>query len=74
MQESVLELLATGPLLLLLDNCEHVLDTIAAFVERLKNPNAAAPVTTPEPALAEETTEAKPEVTAEESKPAFSRV
>jgi predicted ATPase/DNA-binding SARP family transcriptional activator len=34
-QESVLELLATGPLLLLLDNCEHVLDTIAAFVERL---------------------------------------
>jgi predicted ATPase/DNA-binding SARP family transcriptional activator len=34
-QESVLELLATGPLLLLLDNCEHVLDTVAAFVERL---------------------------------------
>jgi predicted ATPase/DNA-binding SARP family transcriptional activator len=33
--ESVLDLLGTHPLLLVLDNCEHVLDTIAAFAERL---------------------------------------
>jgi predicted ATPase/DNA-binding SARP family transcriptional activator len=33
--ESILELLAAKPLLLVLDNCEHVLDTIAAFVQRL---------------------------------------
>jgi len=33
--ESVLDLLGHRPLLLVLDNCEHVLDTIAAFVERL---------------------------------------
>ncbi len=33
--ESVLDLLGRRPLLLVLDNCEHVLDTIAGFVERL---------------------------------------
>ena len=33
--ESVLDLLGSNPLLLVLDNCEHVLDTIAGFVERL---------------------------------------
>jgi len=33
--ESVLDLLGSRPLLLVLDNCEHVLDTIAGFVERL---------------------------------------
>ena len=33
--ESVLDVLGHRPLLLVLDNCEHVLDTIAGFVERL---------------------------------------
>jgi predicted ATPase len=33
--ESLLDLLGIRPLLLVLDNCEHVLDTIAGFVERL---------------------------------------
>ncbi len=33
--ESVLDLLGHRPLLLVLDNCEHVLDTIAGFAERL---------------------------------------
>ncbi|MEP7203174.1 MAG: BTAD domain-containing putative transcriptional regulator [Ilumatobacteraceae bacterium] len=33
--ESVLDLLGTRPLLLVLDNCEHVLDTVARFIERL---------------------------------------
>jgi predicted ATPase/DNA-binding SARP family transcriptional activator len=33
--ESLLDLLGHRPLLLVLDNCEHVLDTIAAFAERL---------------------------------------
>jgi predicted ATPase/DNA-binding SARP family transcriptional activator len=33
--ESVLDLLGDRPLLLVLDNCEHVLDTIARFTERV---------------------------------------
>jgi aspartate/methionine/tyrosine aminotransferase len=49
------------------------LGRMAAFVARLKNPTAAVPVAAPEPA-AEDATEAKPEMTAEEPKPAFSRV
>lgn len=35
LMESVLDLLGHRPLLLVLDNCEHVLDTTAAFAERL---------------------------------------
>ena len=33
--ESVLDVLGPRPVLLVLDNCEHVLETIAGFVERL---------------------------------------
>ncbi|MEY2400141.1 MAG: hypothetical protein QOJ08_252, partial [Ilumatobacteraceae bacterium] len=33
--ESVLDVLGNNPMLLVLDNCEHVLDTIARFTERL---------------------------------------
>ncbi len=35
--ESMLELLAHRPVLLVLDNCEHVLDAMAVFAERLLN-------------------------------------
>jgi predicted ATPase len=49
--ESVLDLLGNRPMLLVLDNCEHVLDTVARFTERLLRvcPNVRVLATSREP-------------------------